>query len=112
MKSERTDKLELFFAGSSLLNKVGFHSVAAYSYSISVGSMPGAYVHHDGSLSISGCSKTIDLDLDFGDEAEYLNSMYKLETLLKGIQEAKEDLKAARVQYVNMKIDTKENEKD
>lgn len=111
-------KFEIIFASNSILNKPGFNTVAACSYKINVTDLSAVpkekvnefWVADDMTLTISGCSRTVDLDLDFSTEEEMANSLYKLQKLKQIIEEAEVDLKSARKIYLNSRRIKKLNE--
>lgn len=83
-------------AASSLLNKPGFQSVAAISYSC----LSGDYfkVHRydeDISLTISDCVRAIELNMNIYTEDDYQNSLYKCRMLKKVVSKLEKDLKTA-----------------
>ena len=70
-------------------------------------------LYAEGTLSISDCSRTINLDLSFTSKEEYENSMYKLATIVNKTQEAINALVKARVHYETLEKEKKlEEEKE
>lgn len=78
--------------GSALLNLPSNHSIAAISFNVEV------YAERswsDGGVQISDCSRSINLDLSFESEEQHKNALYKLDTLIRVLQEAREAVESA-----------------
>ena len=77
------------YAFSSMLNKPGYHSIAAVSYAVSIceyGKNKGQR-DKDTSLHISSCDSNIELQFDWEREDDKSNSLYRIETLRKALNE-------------------------
>lgn len=75
----------------AFLNKPNFHEDASLSWHMSV---EGTYF--DGSISIRDCSENVRLELDVHNDEWYENSIFKINTMISLLQEAKEYLPKAR----------------
>ena len=82
-------------AENGMLNQPGFHSIAAFAYEFSHYEWKTTNRYESGSFYISDCDNRISLDLDVDSEESLNNSIHKLDTLIKGLQAAKRDLKKA-----------------
>jgi len=82
---------------AKFLNKPGFHSVAAISYKIELEKVLRSDDHESpfGSVTISNCNRSIELDISAENDQAYENSLYKLDTLIEVLQAARKDHKRA-----------------
>lgn len=76
---------------NGVLNKPGFESIAAYSYTITY-SESERWADRDPLFYISDCSNSISLSFDISSEEEADNSINKIDTLIAGLTEFKKDL--------------------
>jgi len=91
-KSPKPPKL----AASALLNRTGFESVAAISYTIE----PYDYKKQDKyttsvSLAISDCTRVIYLSFGMHTEDDYNNALHKCATIKEVVSKLEKDLKTA-----------------
>lgn len=91
-------KTKEYFLSRRFLNKRGHHSVGAIHASVT-GSKHGSWSSIDGEVTIADCRHTITIDMYAGSEAEFKNSMYKLNIMIEvmtnlrdAMLEAKEDI--------------------
>lgn len=83
-------------AASSLLNKVGFQSVAAISYLCYPTTYSKIHKYDDNiMLNISDCTRAIELNMNIDTEDEYKNSLYKCRKLKEIVSKLEKDLKIA-----------------
>lgn len=75
------------FSKKQFLNKDGHNSIAAIGVELE---LPEDGNRHwlGGNMSISDCTRTIDLELSLSSEDDILNSMYKLSTIMNTCKEA------------------------
>lgn len=88
--------MKKLWGNSRVLNKPGFHSVAAIAYRVSISKGYGSKKWWtSGSLQISDCTRVIELDLDSTTAPQLDNSLHKLDTIIEMCEQAKKDLQKA-----------------
>ena len=83
------------YAFSSMLNKPGYHSIAAVSYAVDIceyGENKGQR-DKETSLHISSCGSNIELQFDWENEDDKSNSLHKIKTLRKALDELEKVIK-------------------
>ena len=83
------------YAFSSMLNKPGYHSIAAVSYSVDIcgyGENKGQR-DKETSLHISSCGSNIELQFDWEREVDKSNSLHKISVLRKALDELEKVIK-------------------
>ena len=86
------------YAFSSMLNKPGYHSIAAVSYAVSIceyGKNKGQR-DKDTSLHISSCDSSIELQFDWEREGDKSNSLHKIKTLREALDELEKVIKESK----------------
>jgi hypothetical protein len=89
-------------AFNAVLNLPGFNSTAAISFGLDdastyIGDFKIKQYYNHPSLHISGCNSTITIDLDYTEEEDYKNSLFKLNQLERSIARAKQLLEEAQL---------------
>ena len=102
MKNDKYRKSDRAF-----LNQDGFHEDATISWEMSVND--GGW--GDGSLRIRDCSDTINLSIDFHDEAYVKNTQYKIDTLIKVLKGLRKELPHAHAALLTAQLEKAKNEK-
>ena len=75
---------------SGLLNKPGFQTTAAIAGTMEVEIFPSGTPFANHEMHISDCNKSITLDLDFRDEEELSNTIFKLNQIIDSAKTLKE----------------------
>lgn len=94
------------FEERRFLNKGIYHSLAAISCTFGVDQKAldeGTWGAFETSFSISDCNRVITLDLDFGDDKDLENTLFKIkqiEEVCKNFKEHLEKLKPLFEQYI------------
>lgn len=101
------------WAISNLLNRPGFHTTAAIACKATVEKWGHGSVSGDGEIVISDCDRKIQLDLTDATELEYMNSLYKIDTLIRVLTTFRADyIKAHEYRLVlQKKLDKKKKKK-
>lgn len=101
-------KDRIFFARKEFLNLPGLNSTAAIVTHI-VECRGGYSRYPECLLSISDCSRVIDLDIDLSDDYERENAIHKVDTLIDVLSDFKKALKrqSKKVEKEEKKADQK-----